>query len=86
MTPETTTQRVAAYLAEHPGVEHRAFEVARALGLSNHQAATTLRRLWEQGRIDRLRVTLPGGSGPSHSLYGTPDGLIRPSRRKRGAR
>jgi len=68
--PMTRADKAREWLARRPGVDHRPRDLARAMGWSNHEAATTLRALWEKGEIERLRVTNPGASGPAYSLYG----------------
>ena len=70
---QTRSDAVRELLAAQPGVRHRPRDVARALGVDNHAAATTLRALWARGEIDRSQVTNPGASGPAYTLYGVPE-------------
>lgn len=75
-TPKSSPSSVIAeYLQGRPGF-FRPRDVADATGVSPHQAATTLRYLWERGRIDRLSVHREGGTRPQ-GRYGTEDGKVR---------
>lgn len=75
MKDQTKADAAREWLSARPGVRHRPRDMARDLGWTNHQAATTLGYLWRQGEIGREQVTLPGGTGPAYSKYGTQEPL-----------
>lgn len=69
--PETTqTGAVEDYLAANPG-QHRARDVARAVGLTNHAAAVCLYHLERTDRVERERRHEEGGL--PYSLWSHPD-------------
>lgn len=69
MTESPRTDAVERWLRNNPG-QHRARDVARALGLNNNQAAVTLYHLESDGRAARERRT-PKGELP-YSLWSHP--------------
>ncbi len=61
----SNVQRVVDWLNDNPGY-FRPRDMAKAVGLERHQTAMTLRYLYEQGRIDRIK----------EGYYGAPDGVL----------
>ena len=75
MDSETLVERVVAHLQENPGF-FRPRDLAEKIGAESEKVRMTLHYLWEQGRIDRMRVLPPTRRQPI-GLYGVLDG-VRP--------